>query len=233
MCADSKRLFLLVSLLAIFVYDKLMTGALTIDSRTIIIFLSGVFLYVILQNIRLGNATESPFERDGIPLGAEFREYVRAVNEYKPGEIAGYDLLGSTIGGFVNSFLLKLAGYDKSELVHKDSAYTFMKLFDEDNTLGIRTGLTSELYFAYGFYGLIFMTFFGWLISSLSYRLIRVARKSSQLFLSTMYGLLVLTVFGQSSVTVGCLSVTMYLYGLFAFIKLLMPRPTAPETYVA
>jgi hypothetical protein len=233
MCADSKRLYLLVSLLAIFVYDKLITGSLTIDSRTIIILLSGVFLYVILQNIRLGNATESPFERDGIPLGAEFREYIRAVNEYKPGEIAQYDLLASTIGGFVNSFLLKLAGFDKSELVHKDSAYAFMTLFDDENTLGIRTGLTSELYFAYSFYGLFFMIFFGWVISSLSYRLVHVAKKSSQLFLCTIYGLLVLTVFGQSSVTVGCLSVTMYLYGLFALIRLLSPRQTDSEAYAA
>lgn len=233
MSADSKRLYLLVSLLAIFVYDKLMSGALTIDLRTITILLSGLFLYVILQNIRLGNATESPFERDGFPLGSEFREYVRAVNEFKPGEIAGYDLLVSTIGGFGNSFILKLAGFDKSEMVHKDSAYSFMKLFDDENTLGIRTGLTSELYFAYNFYGLFFITFFGWLISSLSYRLVRVVKQSSLLFLSTIYGLLVLTVFGQSSVTVGCLSVTMYLYGLFSLLKLLRPRETTMQSYPA
>lgn len=231
MSADSKRLYLLVSLLAIFVYDKLMAGSLTIDLRTITILLSGLFLYVILQNIRLGNATESPFERDGFPLGSEFREYIRAVNEFKPGEIAGYDLLASTIGGFVNSFILKLAGFDKSELVHKDSAYSFMKLFDDENTLGIRTGLTSELYFAYSFYGLLFITFFGWLISNLSYRLVRVAKQSSLLFLSTIYGLLVLTVFGQSSVTVGCLSVTMYLYGLFALLNYLRPRETTMQPY--
>ncbi|SOD78857.1 hypothetical protein [Spirosoma fluviale] len=233
MSADSKRLYLLVSLLAIFVYDKLMAGALTINFRTIMILLSGLFLYVILQNIRLGNATESPFERDGFPLGSEFREYIRAVNEFKPGEIAGYDLLASTIGGFVNSFVLKLAGFDKSELVHKDSAYSFMKLFDSENTLGIRTGLTSELYFAYSFYGLLFITFFGWLISSLAYRLVRVAKQSSLLFLSTIYGLLVLTVFGQSSVTVGCLSVTMYLYGLFALSNLLRPREATMQSYSA
>ncbi|MCX6217770.1 hypothetical protein [Spirosoma sp.] len=233
MSADSKRLYLLVSLLGIFVYDKLMAGALTIDYRTIMILLSGVFLYVILQNIRLGNATESPFERDGFPLGSEFREYIRAVNEYKPGDIAGYDLLGSTIGGFVNSFVLKLMGFDKSELVHKDSAYTFMKLFDNENTLGIRTGLTSELYFAYSFYGLFFITFFGWLISSLSYQLVRVTKKSSMIFLSTIYGLLVLTVFGQSSVTAGCLSVTMYLYGIFAIFSFFSPRQSTTESYLA
>ncbi|GAB2544729.1 hypothetical protein [Spirosoma aerophilum] len=233
MSADSKRLYLLVSLLAIFVYDKLMAGALTINSRTIIMLFSGVFLYVILQNIRLGNATESPFARDGFPLGAEFREYVRAVNEFEPGKIPGYDLAASTVGAFVNSFLLKLAGFDKSELVHKDSAYSFMTLFDEENTLGIRTGLSSELYFAYGFYGLIFITFFGWLVSSLSYRLVNATRKSSLLFLSTIYGLLVLTVFGQSSVTVGCLSVTMYLYGLFALIKFISARQSHSRSFTA
>ncbi len=224
MSADSKRLYLLVSLLAIFVYDKLITGALTMNTQTTAMVISGVFLYVILQNIRLGSTTESPFARDGFPLGAEFREYVRAINEFEPGEIPGYDLAASTIGAFVNSFLLKVAGFDKAELVHKDSAYSFMKLFDSDNTLGIRTGLTSEIYFAYGFYGLIFITLFGWLISYLSYRLVRVTRKSSLLFLSTIYGLLVLTAFGQSSVTVGCLSVLLYLYLLIALVKRLSHR---------
>ena len=225
MSADSKRLYLLVSLLAIFVYDKLMAGSLVVNMKTVMLILSSVVLYVFLQNVRLGTTTESPFKRDGFPLGAEFREYIRAVNEYKPGEIPGYDLAASTVGAFANSFLLKLAGYDKSELVHKDSAYTFMKLFDDENTLGIRTGLTSELYFAYGFFGLIFIIFFGWLISSLSYRLIHVSKKSSLIFLSTIYGLLVLTAFGQSSVTVGCLCVTMYLYWLFAGVKLVIYRP--------
>ncbi|WP_080240649.1 hypothetical protein [Spirosoma rigui] len=225
MSADSKRLYLLVSLLAIFVYDKLMAGSLVVNLKTVVLMLSGVVLYVFLQNVRLGSTTESPFKRDGFPLGAEFREYIRAVNEYKPGEIPGYDLAASTVGAFANSFLLKLAGYDKSELVHKDSAYTFMKLFDDENTLGIRTGLTSELYFAYGFYGLIFISLFGWLVSSLSYRLVRVTKKSSLIFLSTLFGLLVLTAFGQSSVTVGCLCVTMYLYALFAGIRLISHRP--------
>ena len=219
MSADSKRLYLLVSLLAIFVYDKLMSGSMTINSKTAVMVVSGIFLYVILQNIRLGSTTESPFARDGLPLGAEFREYIRAVNEFKPGEIPGYDLAASTVGAFVNSFLLKIAGFDKSELVHKDSAYSFMKLFDSENTLGIRTGLTSEVYFAYGFYGLIIITFFGWLISHISYRLVCVTQKSSLIFLSTIYGLLVLTAFGQSSVTVGCLSVLSYLYLLMALAK--------------
>jgi hypothetical protein len=225
MSADSKRLYLLVSLLAIFVYDKLLAGSLTINTKTILLIVSGVVLYVGLQNIRLGSATDSPFQRDGFPLGAEFREYVRAVNEFEPGEIPGYDLASSTIGAFANSFLLRIAGFDKAELVHKDSAYSFMKLFDSENTLGIRTGLTSELYFAYGFYGLLFITFFGWLISYLSYRLVEVSQKSSLLFLSTIFGLLVLTAFGQSSVTVGCLCVLLYLYGLFALVKLLNRHP--------
>lgn len=232
MSADSKRLYLLVSLLAIFVYDKLLAGSLTINTKTILLMISGVILYVGLQNIRLGSATDSPFERDGFPLGAEFREYIRAVNEFKPGEIPGYDLASSTVGAFANSFLLKLVGFDKSELVHKDSAYTFMKLFDSENTLGIRTGLTSELYFAYGFYGLLFMIFFGWLISYLSYRLVCVSQKSSLLFLSTIFGLLVLTAFGQSSVTVGCLCVLLYLYGLFALMKFFNRHPveSQPQT---
>lgn len=220
MSVDSKRLFLLTSLLAIFIYDKIMAGALTVDRRTMVMLGFGVLLYVLLQNLRLGNAGESPFSRDGLPLGAEFREYIRAVNEYEPGKIPNYDFAGSMVGAFVNSFVLRMVGLDKGELVSKDSAYSFMTLFDDENTLGIRTGLISELYFAYDFYALILITLFGIMVSYLSYRLIRVRLQSSLLILSTIWGLLVLSVFGQTSVTVGCLCILMYLYIIIRLIKL-------------
>jgi hypothetical protein len=230
MSADSKRLYLLVSLLGIFVYDRIMAGSLTVNGRVVTAFVVAVVLYTLLQNVRLGNVGESPFARDGLPLGAEFREYVRAVNEYEPGQIPNYDLAASTVGAFLNSFLLKLAGFNKADLVAKDSAYSFMQLFDETNTLGIRTGLISELYFAYGFYGLIVMTIFGYITSQLSYRLIQVRFKSSLVFLSAIWALLVLTVFGQSSVTVGCLCVLLYLYIVLQLSRLARRRSptTAP-----
>lgn len=232
MSIDSKRLFLLTSLLAVFIYDKIMAGALTVDRRTLVMLGFGVLLYVLLQNLRLGDATESPFSRDGLPLGAEFREYIRAVNEYEPGKIPNYDFAGSMVGAFVNSFILKMAGLDKSELVSKDSAYSFMTLFDDENTLGIRTGLVSELYFAYGFYSLILITLFGAFISYLSYRLISVRLQSSLIILSTIWGLLVLSVFGQTSVTVGCLCILMYLYIIIRLIKLTQRNtPSAAAPY--
>ena len=220
MSIDSKRLFLLTSLLAIFIYDKIMAGALTIDRRTMVMLSFAVLFYVLLQNLRLGNASESPFTRDGLPLGAEFREYIRAVNEYEPGQIPNYDFAASMVGAFVNSFVLRLAGFDKNLLVGKDSAYSFMTLFDEENTLGIRTGLISELYFAYGFYALILITLFGVFISYLSYRIVSVRLQSSLVILSTIWGLLVLSVFGQTSVTVGCICVLMYLYIIIRLVKL-------------
>lgn len=224
MTIDSKRLFLLVSLLGIFVYDKVMAGVLKVDRRTIVMLVAGAGLYILLQNLRLGDASESPFARDGLPLGAEFREYIRAVNEFKPGQIPNYDFLVSAVGAFVNSFLLRIVGYNKSELVGKDSALTFMTLFDEENTLGIRTGLNSELYFAYGFYGLILIALFGVLVSYLAYKLISVRLQSSLVILSTIWGLLVLSVFGQTSVTAGCLCVLTYLYIVIRLIKLIQSR---------
>lgn len=224
MSIDSKRLFLLTSLLAVFVYDKIKAGALTVDTRTLVMLGCGTMFYILLQNLRLGDASDSPFARDGLPLGAEFREYIRAVNEYEPGQIPNYDFAASMVGAFVNSFVLRIAGFDKGELVAKDSAYSFMTLFDEENTLGIRTGLISELYFAYGFYALILITLFGVLISYLSYRLITVRLQSSLVLLSAIWGLLVLSVFGQTSVTVGCLCILMYLYIIIRLVKLTQNR---------
>lgn len=229
MSVDSKRLFLLTSLLAIFVYDKILAGSLTIDKRVLVMLVCATVFYTLLQNLRLGDAGDSPFARDGLPLGAEFREYIRAVNEYQPGQIPNYNLASSTVGAFVNSFVLRLVGFDKGELVSQDSAYSFMQIFDEENTLGIRTGFTSELYFAYGFYGLIVISLFGALVSYLSYRLISVRQQSSLILLSTTWGLLVLSVFGQSSVTVGCLCILLYLYIAIRLVKLFQRRDEESE----
>ncbi|TAE32273.1 MAG: hypothetical protein EAZ91_05240 [Cytophagales bacterium] len=232
MSIDSKRLFLLTALLAVFVYGKIMAGALTINRSTLTMLAVATVFYVLLQNLRLGDAGDSFFARDGLPLGAEFREYIRAVNEFKPGEIPNYNFLSSTIGGFVNGAFLRLVGYDKWDLVKHDSAYSFMTLFDEENTLGIRTGFSSELYFAYGFYGLIVIALFGVVISYLSYKISNVRNQSSLILLSVTWGLLVLSVFGQSSVTVGCLCILLYLYILIRLIKLAKPqRPHEVSPY--
>ncbi|RYC69698.1 hypothetical protein [Spirosoma sordidisoli] len=228
MTIDSKRLFLLVSLLSIFAYDRVLAGRVAINLKSVIMLASAVLLYAVLQSLRLGNMSMSITGTEGFPLGVEFREYIRAVNEFRPGEIPGYDLTASTLGSLINSSVLKLAGFDKSALVAKDSAFSFMKLFDASNTLGIRTGLTSELYFAYGFYGLLVITGFGYAVSALAYSLLTVSRKSTLVLQIVSFSLLVLTVFGQSSVTAGCLCVLLYLYGLIRLVSPRLPRFALP-----
>jgi hypothetical protein len=213
MSIDSKRLFLLMSIGAIFIYDKIRTGRLTIDAKSMTMAGAGVVLYVILQLLRLGNTSISTFKTpEGFPMGVEFREYIRAVNEYEPGKIPGYDFAGSTLANLFNSALLGLVGINKSELVTKDSALSFMTLFERDNTLGIRTGLISELYFAYDFYGLIGIFLFGYGISWLAYTILQTRLKSNLILLIVIFALFILTVFGQSSVTAGCLCILLYLH---------------------
>ncbi|MVM33712.1 hypothetical protein GO755_26975 [Spirosoma sp. HMF4905] len=209
---DSKRLFLLISISAIFFYEKIMAGKFTINLRSVIMILVAAVLYVSLQNLRLGSSSASQFAREGLPMGVEFREYIRAVNEFKPGEIPGYDLTASTLANLINSAILNVADINKADLVTKDSAMTFMTLFDPDNTMGIRTGLISELYFAYDFYGLIIMLVFGYMVSYVAYAMLATQMKSNMILLTIIFSLLMLTVFGQSSVTAGSLCVLFYLH---------------------
>ena len=218
---DSKRLFLLLSIGSIFMYDKIMGGKFTINLKSVGLVLVAIVLYVGLQNLRIGSDSVSQFEREGLPMGVEFREYIRAVNAFKPGEIPGYDLTASTLANLVNSAVLNVAGIDKASLLTKDSALTFMTIFDPDNNLGIRTGLVSELYFAYDFYGLLAMMAFGYGVSYVAYAMLRARLKSDMVLLIVIFSLLMLTVFGQSSVTAGSLCVLFYLH-----ILIRLARPT-------
>jgi len=224
MCFDSKRLFLLLTVLAIFVYEQMTTKSYKINRVTIISGLFALLMYSGLQSIRTGNSDINKYSSQGLPLGVEFREYIRTVNHFKPGDIKNYDLLTSTIASMINSSVLKLAGYDKSELSHYDSANAWMKLFDDNNSLGIRTGLISEIYFAYDYYGLFIIALVGYFISFLCNALIRVQKFSNLILLSLIYGLTTLTVFGQLSVWAGCTTVLAYLYIMihiyrFMFVK--------------
>jgi len=209
---DSKRLFLLVSIGAIFLYDKIIAGRFSINGKSIGLILAAAVLYVGLQNMRLGSSSEAQYKREGMPMGVEFREYIRAVNEFEPGQIPGYDLTASTLANLVNGALLGAVGFNKAELNSQDSALTFMTIFDPGNTLGIRTGLISELYFAYDFYGLLVILLFGYAVSTVAYAMLQTHLKSSMILLVVIFSLLTLTVFGQSSVTAGSLCVLFYLY---------------------
>ena len=226
---DSKRLFLLVSIGAIFLYDKIIAGRFTINLKSVgLIGIAGL-MYIGLQNLRTGTSSTVQLKQEGLPMGVEFREYIRAVNAFEPGQIPGYDLTTSTLANLVNGFLLRAVGLDKNALNAKDSALTFMTIFDPDNTLGIRTGLISELYFAYGFYGLLVMLAFGYLVSYIAYAMLKTHLKSSMVMLVVIFSLLTLTVFGQSSVTAGSLCLLFYLFVLVRLVRpSVLPAPAQP-----
>lgn len=216
---DSKRLFLLISIGSIFLYDKIMTGKFGINLKSVGLIGMAALLYVGLQNMRTGSSSEAQFKREGMPMGVEFREYIRAVNEFEPGQIPGYNLTTSTLANLVNGALLGAIGFNKAELNSQDSALTFMTIFDPDNTLGIRTGLISELYFAYDFWGLLVMFVFGYAVSYVTYAMLTTQRKSAMILLVVIFSLLTQTVFGQSSVTAGSLCLLFYLYVLIGLVN--------------
>ena len=125
---DSKRLFLLISIGSVFLYDKIIAGKFSVNLKSVGLIMLAALLYVGLQTMRLGSSSETQLKREGMPMGVEFREYVRAENAFEPGQIPGYDLTASTLANFVNGALLGAVGVNKNDLTSQDSAMSFMTI---------------------------------------------------------------------------------------------------------
>src|SRR5207249_3725752 len=90
--------------------------------------------------------------------------------------------------------------------------YVWQTLFGSN--YGIRTGIVSELYFAYGWMSLGIVFPFGILSGWVSKKLKAAPRRTSAMFLSSVFGILLLSVVGQTTLTTGALSIVLYVYVL-------------------
>ena len=219
---DGKRVMFLASLLVIAGFLFKVNGRDFVKKYSVYFALLIVFVYVFIALSRGGNS----FGENGIhdvfySIGVEFRDYVWTVTNYEPGEITGYSWALSSIGSFINGGVLTFLGFDKSELVSMDSARSWMYLFEIE--LGIRTGIVSELWFDYGYAGVIVIFIFGLLLGKVCRSLQSETKFVGFMFYVCLYAFIVLLIMGQSSVFFGFSITLVYLLITMKMFDLIFP----------
>ncbi|WP_147367914.1 hypothetical protein [Fibrisoma montanum] len=217
---DSKRYVLLISLLSMFVFNKVWKRSFRFDFFILVYALVGAILYIALLGLRQGNLDANDYNQyfENLAIGVEYRDFIRTFNDFEPGKIPHYNFERSLIGAFLNVDILNFFGYDKKELTLQGSAYTWMTIFN--SSLGIRTGLISELYFAYDLIGGgACILLFGLLVNYVSFKIHKAISELQLVLLCIVYSLLLLSVMGQSTATVGQLCILMYVYFAYSFYK--------------
>jgi hypothetical protein len=176
---------------------------------------SAVLLYVIMAIVRQGGSTDR-YESDAITkymaVGVEFRDFVYSINIIEPGNIDGYSWHKSALAAMMNESVLSFFGIDKKEYVSMGSAYVWAKIFNSN--FGIRTGIVSELWFAYEYYYILFIYTIG-VISTLCLKISKTL--DSEILMIIMWGIIgmgYLAIVGQATAIAGTLTVYFYVYVL-------------------
>lgn len=220
--ADGKRVFAMASVGGLLAISFRILGRKTWTTVLPAIGYVIIFLYVGVLLLRIGG--EGPIVSEAqvlfVFIGVEFRDFVFTVNRYQPGEIQNYSWAVSALASMTNSVLLQALDLDKGALVGLDSARAWSALWDID--FGIRTGIVSELWFAYGLLAFPCLILFG-LFSGWCVKLVRISRGGRELlFTSAFFGMLLLAIVGQSTSMFGILPVFVYAYIAIRLISLLL-----------
>lgn len=187
----------------------------------VIIGILGLGLYLGLLVLRQGLDTErySSIAGKFVITGVEYRTFAYVVDHYQPETIKNYSWGASALAAMVNSQITNLFGIDKVNLVHQGSAYSWGYIFETD--FGIRTGIISELYMAYGYRGLGIILVIGLLVGWVSDHIKSTTSKNSLVFLTVIYGLFLMAIVGQTTDTTGGIIVIFYAWFVLYAIKLM------------
>lgn len=220
---DGKRfigLLCLLSFIPVYLYTNKLKGIKTSYMPIVLISISVFFLYIYISILRVGGdiAESTAVLIDNIPFGVEYKDYVHSYNTFIPMKIRGYNFELSAVGAFFNSSLLETFGYNKESLVHKGSAHVWMNLYDQK--FGIRTGIISELYFAYSYLVIPLMVPIAFLTSKVSEKLLSPQSFFNLMQNSILFSLIFLLINGQATVFFGCLTIMVYMYILHKFLGL-------------
>lgn len=220
--ADGKRMMILVCVLSLIpLIENLNSQSKKLKSnfkQSLFIYGTLIFLlliYMVINGIREGNfsAISVAIYLERIPFGVEYRDYIYSFNNYTPGHIPGYNFEISSIGSLLNSAFLRLFGISKYELIQMGSAYSWMRL--EHSEFGIRTGIISELYFAYGYWGMLVMIVIGFLTSRVTHAIANTKTYFGLIQNCIMYTLIVMLIVGQTTELFGNLTLMFYTWILF------------------
>jgi hypothetical protein len=228
-----KRMSLMIFFAALVAQTILVDGARSFDLRRIAkLALMVVAVYVGGQLLRA--AGDSRFETSSERLatvGVEYRDFAYAVAHFTDQMVSGYSWLSSTIASGTNSLILQVLGIDKQEILRLDFGSVTKPLF-MGGDFGVRTGLVSELFFAYGFWGTGLVLLFGVLTGFLNMRITECRDRSTAMFLCAIYGLFALILTENSIDVSGTLTVYFYVWIVVIVIGRLLRRSKMGRTGV-
>lgn len=215
---DGKRFILFICLLAFIPFNDYLKKLLNPKQKTsyvpiIMISTAIVVIYISMLAIRLGNNNVDEWLGmfiEKIPFGVEYKDFVYSFEKFSDVTVKDYNFFLSNVGAFFNSGMLSFFGFDKEALTHMGSAYVWMNAYNID--LGIRTGIVSELYFAYGTWGALVMVPLAFFINKTAVKLSQPDSVFELIQYAILYALYILIINGQATVFFGCLSMMLYVY---------------------
>ncbi|WP_017732625.1 O-antigen polymerase [Nafulsella turpanensis] len=230
---DGKRFLLLlcfVAFIPVFYFINVQGKKVDTWFPIIVASVSISGIYILLNVIRTGGDLQESLTSifENLPFGVEYKDYVHSFNTYG-GPIAGYSYELSSVGAFFNSEMLRLLGLNKEELVMMGSANIWMKLYNEE--FGIRTGIISELYFAYNYFVLVMMVPLAYFLNLISHRLENPRSFFNLVQNSIIFSLIFFLINGQSTVFFGCLTIVIYIFIIFKALKLIFPKRKRNDIY--
>lgn len=180
------------------------------------VLLSGGFLFIAAMSVVLMRSNTEVSSIGWLKIigfvGDEYWEFARSYSLYSTEAIrsVGFDLVKSTFASIINTQILELFGIVKTDWVALDSGASWARIMGSE--VGIRTGIVSELWYAFQWWGLVPISLLGALISWLSSRVLMVRTELGMGLILGLLGLLATAINGQLSVLTGRSVSLLYAY---------------------
>lgn len=209
---DGKRDIALLGVLAMLFVSLSSKTVAARGGRITAALVAAVFAYGVLSSIRADKDLElGTWVSFATIAGVEYRDFAHSVNYWSPEymQTMGYDFLSSSLGALLNGEVLSAVGFNKSDLIQQDSARAWQRLSLSD--FGIRTGLVSELYFAFPIAWAVLIGAFGFCIGAMHRWTLRASGDLGRMMATTAISAATLAVFSQTSATLGFVMSLIYL----------------------
>jgi hypothetical protein len=183
--------------------------------------------YTIISDVRAARVSgnEPPILYIVTALGVEYKDFVHSINYLSIGKMQflGYDWWKSSIASLLNRSLLGVFGIDKDAWVQMDSARAWMRAYGI--TLGIRTGIVSELYYAFGHFVFAATAILGVLLAFIVRRIRKAKSVLGYVYWLAIFATFSMSIMGQTTSVLGAfVTLTYAVVGIFLFSRIFAPR---------
>ncbi|WDQ99683.1 hypothetical protein PSC71_02425 [Devosia sp. J2-20] len=159
-------------------------------------------------------------------LGVEYKDFVHSINYLSIEQMQnyGYDWWKSSLASLLNRNLLVVFGVDKDAWVNMDSARAWMRAYGI--TLGIRTGIVSELYYAFGHFVYAATAILGCFLAFIVRRIRQARSVLGYVYWLAFFATFSLSIMGQTTSVLGAfVPLTYAVTGLYLLSRVPGVRP--------